>query len=95
MNKGRIRVLLTREPVDGIGTVVDPLWRMRADVSLRSCIGHWVVTDPCSQIDVESIGVDNPMCIHQPVAGELEKEKQVQRHDGIKKHRIATFIRCR
>lgn len=69
------RASLTSEPADGdrVGAVMDPLWRMRADVGLRGRIGHWVITDPCCQVDVKSFGVDDPICVHQTVSGELKR----------------------
>lgn len=74
--------ILTAEPVFG---VVEPLWRLGADVGLGSSVGHGVDADPGRQVDVEAAGVDDAVGVHEPLAGQLQigEEREASRERGI------------
>lgn len=69
--------LLTSQPGfwHVVGFVVDPLWTVRPDVGLGGSISHWVVADPSSQVDVESAGINDAVCIHQALFSQLQNGK--------------------
>lgn len=49
-----------------------PLRTVRPDVGLGGGISHRVIAHPGSQVDVECTGVDDAMCIHQALLGQLQ-----------------------
>ena len=69
--------LLTPEPGfrHVVSFVVHPLRTVRPDVGLGGGISHGVIADPGGQIDVESTGVDDAVCIHQAPFGQLRNGK--------------------
>lgn len=48
---------------------------MRPDVGLGGGISHGVVADPRGQVDVESAGIDDAICIHQAPFSQLQNGK--------------------
>lgn len=56
-----------------VGLVVDPLGAVGPDVGLGGGVSHGVVADPGGQVDVESAGVDDAVCVHQAPFGQLQK----------------------
>lgn len=69
--------LLTSQPGlwHVVGLVVDPLWSVRPDVGLGGGISDRVIADPSRQIDVESTGVNDAVCVHQTLFSQLQNEK--------------------
>lgn len=57
----------------GVGTVVEPLRRVWANVGLRGGIRHRIVADPGGKVNVESPNVDDPICIHKPLTSQLQE----------------------
>lgn len=66
--------LLTSQPGfwHVVSFVMDPLRTVRPDVGLGGSISHRVVADPSSQVDIESTGVDDAVCIHQAPFSQLQ-----------------------
>lgn len=52
-----------------------PLRTVRPDVGLGGGVSHGVIADPSGQVDVESTGVDDTVCIHQAPFGQLQNGK--------------------
>lgn len=66
--------LLTSQPGfwHVVGFVMNPLRTVRPDVGLGGSISHRVIADPSSQVDVESTGVNDAVCIHQAPFSQLQ-----------------------
>ena len=54
---------------------MEPLRGVRADVGLGGGVGHRVVADPGGQVDVEAVGVDDAVCVHQPLSRQLQRRR--------------------
>lgn len=52
---------------------MDPLRTVRPDVGLGGSVSHGVVADPSGQVDVESTGINDAVCIHQAPFSQLQK----------------------
>lgn len=48
---------------------------MRPDVGLGGGISHGVIADPSRQVDVESAGINDAICIHQTLFSQLQNGK--------------------
>lgn len=70
-------MLLTSQPCFWhiVCFVMDPFWAVRPDVGLRGSIGHRVIANPGCQVDVESIWVNDSICIHQTLFSQLQNGK--------------------
>lgn len=55
--------------------VMDPFWTEGPDVGLGGSVGHRVIANPGCQVDVESIWVNDSICIHQTLFSQLQKWK--------------------
>jgi len=66
----------------GVGAVVEPLGRVRANVGLRGSVRHRIVADPGGQVDVERPGVDDPVRIHKPLTSQLQNPERGWISDG-------------
>lgn len=69
--------LLTSQPGlwHVVGFVVDPLRTVRPDVGLGGSISHGVIAHPSGQVDVESAGINDAVCIHQAPFSQLQNER--------------------
>lgn len=72
--------LLTPQPCfwHVVCLVMDPLGAVRADVGLRGSVGHRVIADPGCQVDVESIWVNDSICIHKTLLSQLQNGKKLE-----------------
>lgn len=48
---------------------------MRPDVGLGGSVSYRVVADPSRQVDVESAGINDAICIHQTLFSQLQNGK--------------------
>lgn len=55
---------------------MEPLGRVRPNVGLRGGIRHRIIADPGSQVDVESSRVNDAVCIHKPLTGQLQTHRE-------------------
>lgn len=67
------RCLLTAQILSGgVILVVDPLARLRVEVTLRGSIAQRVIAHPHSQVDIEDLWVNQTLLIHQTTRSQLE-----------------------
>lgn len=60
----------------GVGTVMEPLGRVRPNVGLRGGVRHRIIADPGSQVDVEGAWINDAVCIHKPLTSQLQNPER-------------------
>lgn len=72
------KTLLTSQPClrHVVGFVVDPFRSVRPDVGLGGSVRDRVIADPSRQVDVESAGINDAICVHQTLFSQLQKREE-------------------
>ena len=61
---------------------MDPLRTVRPDVGLGGGVSHGVIADPSGQVDVESVGINDAVCIHQAPFSQLQNGQNRSLSEG-------------